>query len=69
MSLARARELLAAWEAGTAREVDLAELRGLLPAVIDDAERWQIAMNLPRPVQSAQGALDERDDFAGRFGY
>lgn len=39
MSLARARELLAAWEAGTARECDLAELRRLLPAVLNAAER------------------------------
>lgn len=39
MSLQRVKELLAAWEAGTAMEDELAELRRLLPAVIEAAKR------------------------------
>jgi hypothetical protein len=37
--LARARELLNAWQKGAAREGDLAELLGLLPKVLEAAER------------------------------
>lgn len=43
MNLQRVKELLAAWEAGVAREDELAELRRLLPAVIDAAERGETA--------------------------
>lgn len=38
MNLQRVKELLAAWEAGAAREDELAELRRLLPDVIEAAE-------------------------------
>lgn len=43
MNLQRVRELHAEWEAGSAREDELAELRRLLPAVIDAAERAERA--------------------------
>jgi hypothetical protein len=42
--LAKARELLDAWQKGSAMEGDLAELRTLLPKVLEAAER---AMKAP----------------------
>jgi hypothetical protein len=46
--LARARELLDAWQKGAAREGDLAELRALLPKVLEAAERLnKAAVALP----------------------
>jgi hypothetical protein len=45
MNLPRIRELLEAWNAGAAREADLAELRGLLPATLE-------ALTLPADVEA-----------------
>lgn len=60
-NLKRARELLDAWEKGAVREDDLAELRGILPAIFEAARRPN-GDEIAAEAKAAMRGLEEAPD-------
>jgi hypothetical protein len=52
MNIGRAQSILEAWKVGAARDADLAELRDVLPAILDDAIAWRKGVDVLRELQA-----------------